>query len=201
MTSNDYILQANEILEISLSAKNSEKWDFVLEKEGTILKKKSLPEICSFPCYLAETTINKPRDKVVEKLWNIDESGAKKNDPKLSSWVEIEKKDNWKVCSQYNKMGWPIWDRHTVFAQVKIEKNNIIYLVAFSIEHPNAMPDNSKFITNKLHLSVYEYIDNGNNTTNISRITLVDPKGSIPQWIVELFSGNMVNMLNLWKHD
>ena len=92
-----------------------------------------------------------------------------------------------------------IWSRHSVFAQVKLEKENVTYLVAFSVDHPFAPRDDKNFVTTKIHMSVYEYIDNKNDTTDVTRIALVDPCGNIPVWLVELFAGNMVNLFNKWK--
>lgn len=194
-----YNKRANELLEFALKTMQSTEWQQVSEKLGTKLYKLKLPDKCDFPCYMTKTTIDQPKDTVVSKLWNVTEQKTKEWDPKLTSWREVERKDNWKVCSQYNEMGTLIWPRHSVFAQVKLEKENTTYLVAFSVDHPSAPTDKKNFVTTKIHMSVYEYVDNGNNTTNVTRVALVDPCGNIPVWLVELFAGNMVNLFNKWK--
>jgi hypothetical protein len=200
MSKTNYVAEANKILEQALQYKNSSNWKSVMEKHGTTLSKMNVSEVCKFPCYLVQSTINISKNDLVSKLWNIDDNKVKENDPSVMSWIEVEKGENWKVCSQYNKMSWPIWNRHTVFAQVKIEKDEkTTYLVAFSTCHSKAPPDPANFVTTQLHMSVFEYIDNGNGTTIVSRIALMDPSGKIPEFIVNAFCGNMIQMMNRWK--
>jgi hypothetical protein len=73
--------------------------------------------------------------------------------------------------------------------------------VAFSVDHNSAPTDTKKYVRTILHMSVYEYIANSDNSTTISRIALMDPCGAIPDWVVNMFSGNMVVMFNKWKHE
>ena len=197
-----YNTQANKVLECALKLFDLEEWKQVSEKMGTKLFKLTPDKCdfpCDFPCYKTTTTINKPKNDVVSKLWNVTEQKTKEYDPKLISWTEVERKDNWKVCSQYNEMGPFIWQRHSVFAQVKIEIGDVTYLVAFSVDHPNVQTDTTKYVRTNIHMSVYEYVDNKDGTTDVTRVALVDPCGKIPVWIVELFAGNMVDMFNKWK--
>ena len=191
--------QALEVLSYALNVRNTYKWQFVTEKLGTTLHKTYVPEKCDFPCYMAKTVIQQPKDTVISKLWNVTEEMAKKWDPKMKSWTELERNENRKVCSQYNEMGALIWPRHTVFAQEKIELNGITYLVAYSVNHVKAPLDTKNYVRTNLHMSVYEYIANGSGSTTVTRIAMVDPSGSIPVWLVELFANSMVNMFNMWK--
>ena len=199
MTDNLYNERAEEVLNFAQETIKSSTWEFVCEKLGTNLYKTNLPDKCDFPCYMVKTTINKSKESLVAKMWNATEQDTKDWDPKVTSWEEVDCGNNWKVCSQYNAIAPLIWSRHTVFAQVKLEKENATYLVAYSIDHPKVTHDASKYVMAKVHMSVYEYVDNKNNATDVTRIALVDPCGKIPTWLVELFAGNMVNMFNKWK--
>lgn len=176
-------------------------WDFVLAKDGTSLYKRDRKEVSPVPCYLVDTKIEKPKDDLVNKIWGVNEELAKENDPKLLMWKELEKEPSWKVCSQYSGMAWPIWPRHLVFAQTKIEEGDKTYLVAHSIDHPEEKINKNTHVEGKVCMSVYEFKDNHNGSTSIRRITQVDPKGSIPVWLINLYAGNLVDMFNRWKKD
>jgi len=135
------------------------------------------------------------------KFWAVNEELAMKNDPKLTMWREVEKGNNWKVCSQYNSMMWQMWPRHTVFAQVRFDEGNTTKLVAYSVDHPSVPRQDKTHVRSNVHMSVYEYKDNGDNTTQVTRITQIDPCGSIPVALVDLYSGNLVNLFNSWKRE
>jgi hypothetical protein len=206
-----YIDLALTILErINTINSDDQKWKHVVTKENTELYKKKYPDICPIPCYLTTTTIGKPMNELVNKIWLMDEDKAKENDPKLTMWTEIDKgvlDDNisWKVCSQYNSMMWPIWPRHIVFAQVKInrpatsDKPETTQLVAFSVDHEKAPIDTKTHVQAIVHLSVYDFISNKDGSTIINRITQVDPKGGIPVGLINMYATNQVDMFNRWK--
>ena len=198
---NQYIEKARDILARFEKLRSQTKWQHILTKEGTDLFKTDIPEVCPIPCYMVTTTINKPKDVLVDKIWAVNEELAKKNDPKLTMWQEIEKDNNWKVCSQYNSTMWPAWQRHTVFAQVKFDEGNSTKLVAYSIDHPKVPLQDKTHVRTKVHMSVYDYTDNGDNTTKVTRITQVDPCGNIPTSVVTMYSGNLVDMFNRWKEE
>lgn len=199
---NQYVVDAKQLLATAQTEMDDKVgWTHVVTKEGTELSKKSRPDVCSFPAYLVKTVINKPKEEVVNKIWGVNEGLAKKNDPKLLSWTEVEKGDTWKVCSQYNATAWPAWTRHLVFSQVRIDNGNKTYLIAKSVDHPKAPTDTTQYVRAHLYMSVYEYSDNGNSTTTVRRITHIDPKGALPVWLVEAYAGNLVNMFNMWKHE
>lgn len=180
---------------------DKQKWAFVADKHDTLLFKKDYPKICSLPCYLTQTVFAKSRKELVDKIWVMDEDKAKKNDPKLTMWKEVEKGDGWKVCSQYSGMMWPIWPRHVVFAQVKIEEKGVTRLVAFSVDHKKAPVNAKTHVEAHVHMSVYEFVDNKDKTTTVSRYTHVDPMGGIPDWLVNMYATNQVDMFNRWKKD
>lgn len=200
--SNPYIEDARKILELYKIRRDDGNWTTVLEKEGTTLQSQNYPE-CSIPAYMVKTTIHKSKSELLKKLWDIDEAGAKKNDSKIQSWRIVGcKGDDWKVIEQITNMMFPIWSRQLIFAQVKINsiEENTTYLVGFSVNHPDAHIDKNSVLAH-LHMSVYEYSSNSDGSTTITRITQIDPKGTIPVSLITAFSGNLVTMFNNWKNE
>lgn len=196
---NMYITKAYDVLAEAKNRLKNNKWHHVVTKKGTELYKCDMPHICPTPCYLTKTIINQPLNTIVNKLWMINEDGAKENDPSVTDWAEIEKGLNYKVCTQHNKLMWPFWPRHVVFSQVKIEEKDATYLVANSVDHVKAPYDDDNYVRSFIHMSVYEYKAIDDNNTQITRITQVDPRGYIPISIVNLFATNQVDMFNRWK--
>jgi hypothetical protein len=195
----EYIEEAKKALKQALKIKLSGGWSHVITKEHTELYRKEVPKICPIPCYLFITTINKLKDELINNIWNTNEKTARNNDPNLIMWEKVEQGDNWQVYSQHNAMVFPLWTRHSVFSQSKFEHKNVTYIIGHSVDHPNVEYKNDSYVRTHVHFFLYEYTDNGDNTTSISCITLVDPKGNIPVFLIDIYTENIVNMFNLWK--
>ena len=201
-STNPYVNFATGLLEEAKILMNGDGWQQVATSaQNTKLEQKNLPNICSFPCYLVSSTIKKPKEELVKKIWEADLERAKKNDPKLKMMAEVETGPNWKVRSQYNGMGPLIWDRHTVFAQVRTDVGNVTYLTGFSVDHPKAPTNTTTHVRTNMHMSIYEFTAVGPKETNIRRIAQIDPKGDIPTWVVKMFANNNMNMFDMWKNE
>jgi hypothetical protein len=198
---NQYIERARDVLKKAEFLKHNGGWQHVLTKNETELYKMDLPEVCAIPCYWVKTMISKPKDELVNKIWAVNEDQVKVNDPKVIMWQEVEKSENWKVCSQYSSTGWPCWPRHIVFAQVRFDDGDSTKLVAYSIDHPKIPYQDKTHVRSMVHMSVYDYKDNGDGTTQVTRIAQVDPCGAIPTFIVTMYSKNLVDMFNRWKGE
>lgn len=203
----DYVKTAQTVLAKAKAIRDDEtktKWEHIVTTEGTELYKKEMLDICPVPCYLAKTVIKKPLQSMIDKLWMIDEKGIRSNDPSVKEWKEIEKTDQYKICSQYNKMGGMfVWDRHAVYAQVKIEEAGSTYLVAFSVTHPSAPFDEKNYVCGKIHMSVFELKKDTEdpNSTFVTKIALIDPSGDLPVSVINMFASTQVEMFNRWKKE
>jgi hypothetical protein len=196
--------RAEKLLNDALQLIETNTWEEVKTVDETKLSKCDMPKRCPTPCYLTETTIEKPIETLVDRLWSINEKGAKVNDPSVMDWREVVKDANYKIVEQHNKMMWPIYSRHMVFSQAKFEgkdekNNNIVYLVAQSIDHPDIPLDENNYVRGHIHMSVYKYKQKGPTTTEIQRIAMVDPCGKIPVQLVNAFAHKQVEMFNMWK--
>jgi len=116
-------------------------------------------------------------------------------------WCVVENGDNYKVCSQYTDMTWPLYPRHIVYAQYKIDEGDSTYLVSFSVDHPNVKTDEKTHVRSKVHISAYTYVDNHDGTTTVRRILQVDPCGNVPTSVVDYFSTSVMNMFAMWKNE
>jgi hypothetical protein len=194
---------SREVLNEAKALFNTDRntWKLISNITGTKLYEKDRKDVCPLPCYLVETDIKQEKDVLVGKVWDVNEDGAKLNDPKILTWeeVDVDKSAGWKICSQKNSAGWPVWPRQFIFAQTKIEEKDTTYLVAHSVVHSDVKVDEKKYVRGNIHLSVYAFKDNGDKTTNVWRITQVDPCGNIPHWLVKMYSANLADMFNRWK--
>lgn len=175
------------------------KWTFISGEKDVKLYSQDRPEICNFPCYLIESTFNKSKEDMVNKIWIMDEIRAKEYDPSISMWKVVESGDNYKICSQYTTMPWPLYPRHLIYAQYKIDKDNNTYIVSFTIKHPKVHVDHDSHVESIVHMSVYGYEKVSENVTNVWRMLHVDPQGNIPASLVNLYSKNNLNMFLSWK--
>lgn len=162
-------------------------------KNGTILSKKDL-DTSPISCYMLETVLKKPASVLASHIWDVDENIVKKYDHDITYWTEIEKSqkgekgDAWKVCHQTTSAPWPIWPRELAFAQVKIQddKDNTIWLVAFSISHEKVPLRDKEFVRAVILMSIWGFtpMNENENETKVTRVVHVEPRGSIPTWAV-----------------
>lgn len=211
MQENKYLAAGSEVLRQAKDYLSQPDWTHISKnKNGTILKKKDLPEISSIPCYLVETMINKPVNDLVSKIWDVDEMIVKKNDPEITSWKQIEsgtgsskaKSGNggsWKVCQQTNSAPWPIWPRELAFSQVKIVEDDTVWLVAFSVDHPLVPLRDKEFVRAHIFMSIWCFTPE-NGLTMVRRIVHVEPRGLIPTWVVNATVNKHVDIIEKLGH-
>lgn len=194
-----YIKDAEKVLNkaINLFLEDENNWEYITTVEGTKLVKQTISDI---PCYLGSTIINKPIEKLINKVWKIDVNTAMKNDSTMTDCKIIESSNVHRVYSEYHKMTWPVWPRHVVYAQVKVEENNITYIVSYSINHSKVPLDTNNYVRSNVIMSVYEYVPIDKNITSVRRLTQIDPCGTIPKFIVDVFANKQIEKLNSWKH-
>jgi hypothetical protein len=199
----DYTKMAHDVLAKAKVLIEEDKWEHVITTEGTELYKRPIPEVCPIPCYYVKTIIKKPLETLVDKLWIIDENGIKTNDPSVKEWKEVEKTEGYKICTQYNKMGTFIWDRHVVYAQVKIQGTESTQIVSFSVTHSSAPFDEKNYVRGNIHMSVFEFKKDpvDESSTIVTKVSQIDPCGDLPVSVINLFASAQVDVFNRWKKD
>lgn len=198
---NKYVKYAPKVLNTFWNLHNRNSWINQLTRNGVELSSTTVDN-CPFPAYHVKATFNKTREEMVNKIWGVDsEVKAKKNDPKLVTWKCVERGPNWKVIDQTNSAIWPIWPRQITFSQVRIDDGRHTYLIGTTTEHNDAVDHSYDHVTAHLHMSVYDYCDNGDGTTTVDRVVLLDPKGNIPVGLVTMYSKNQIDLFSSWKDE
>jgi len=197
---NEYTKNAPSVLAKAKKLLASKSWVYEMSKSDVALSRLSVVD-CPFPAYHVQGKYSKSKEEMVNKIWGVEsEEMAKRNDPKLVTWECVERGLNWKVISQTNGVIWPAWSRHILFSQVRIDEGSHTYLVGTSVDRPDVKTVSGHVRAN-VHMSVYDYCDNGDGTTTVDRITLLDPSGSIPVSLVTMYSGNLLNLFASWKNE
>lgn len=105
----------------------------------------------------------------------------------------LQIKAEYKVRRQVNQMMRPIWNRETVFAQVKFELTpsetlitslRQICLVGFSVNSPHAPLDTANFVRTDVNFSVYKFTEK-TLFNKIERVANILPGGNIPGFVVK----------------
>lgn len=179
-----YLKSGNLVLERFKTLFAESGWTQVSKNsKGTILLKKDIPT-SSIPCYHLETTLNHKATDLASKIWDVNEEIVKKYDGDISYWKEIEKGENWKVCHQTTSAPWPVWPRELAFSQVKIIDKNTIWLVAFSVDHESVPLRDKEYVRANILMSIWGFTEVSPDMTKVQRIVHVEPKGSIPVWLI-----------------
>lgn len=195
---NIYLTKALELLNETKQSLKETDWTFVSETNSTLLEKKEYPEICPTPRYKVKTDISKNTQELINKIWCADYNSSKADDVDIIDWQIIDSRDDWKVIRQTNKMPWPIWTRESVVAQVKIVDDNITWIVSYSVNHTLAPIDEANYVRTNVYMSVYGFENNGNSTI-VYKVVQIDPSGSLPVSVVNMYSSKLVSALNKWK--
>lgn len=185
-------------------------WKFDSEVGGVVLERKQFTE-SDVPGYRCSKLITGIRhDKLIDAVWNVDETVMKKIDPSILNWElikntgetrfnDLDKTVDFRVIRQVNYMAPLIWPRESIIVQAKIAVPNEIWFVTFSIDDDKIPFDDKKYVRPNIVFNTFGFVQKDDNTL-VHKLTLVDPRGLIPIKIVTMFSHKMVNLLN-YLHD
>lgn len=193
-TENLYAAEANKQIAKIAQYRSQKDWNNVSNTNGTTLRSLA-NKVCSFPCYEASRLSQKLPQKWIDRVWNVNESIVKSDDPDAASWEILESGTNWRIVRQVNNMKWPVWPRELVFAQIRVDRDTGSYLVMYSVKHPSAPLKPSEFVRGTMHTNVYAF-EQEENHTRASKITQIDPAGDLPVWLVTKYTDKLTHMLN-----
>jgi hypothetical protein len=177
-----------------------------------VAEKLKLPESNVLYYKVTAESIDRPLNELVSKIWDSTEKSAKKYEPTTVEWKVLEVGENWKTRAQVNNLGVKgVYPRQIVFKQTKIDvsrKESMetgiaegVYLIAHSVEHPDAPLDPNNYVRANVKMSVYHFSSLENGETKVVRIVNVDPCGWLPKWLVNMFATNMCNMFDMWSQE
>lgn len=204
----DYKTKCLQVLERAKTLLFETDWTPQSNNNDILLESKNFPEVCPVACFRATTLVDKSIDYLMDQLVNETEESRKLEDPDIVSWNLVEssnhsdlstlKPNGYRVCTQINKMQWPLWSRETVYAQMKVIEDDASWFVNFSVNHESVPLQENQYVRAIIYLSVYKFSKEGDKT-RVHRISHIDPSGNIPSSVVTLYSGKLTQPLEQWK--
>ena len=194
---NDHV---NNLINISEKMFEDKTWDIIYSinhNNATLLTSREFYDFV-LPYYKFEVTINLSMDKLIEPIWNATKETLTFDEPTLEHFSVIEEKPSYKIKRQINKFPWPCWSRETLYAQHKIKKDNITWIVSYSIDHKE-IPIVNDLVRTYVGISVYKFTLLEQNKTLVQRVLNVDPGGWIPPFIIKSQLENVIKIFNRWE--
>jgi hypothetical protein len=188
---------ANGIITTVLEKIGQKDWRLISDQNGTTLESKSYLNVCLMPCYRARRPkIQKSPTNLLGRVWNINKKIVMQDDPDVTDWEVLEEGKGWRIIWQKMKLPFPIWPRDIVYVQTMVDHGDSTYLVMYSTTHPKAPEDPTQFVRSQMHTNVFGFQKRGDGLTDGFKVTQIDPAGSIPTWVVNMFTGKLTGMLN-----
>jgi hypothetical protein len=194
----EYLKKGLNILNNAKALIKESDWSFEANVDGIIMESKEFTEDSYVPCYRISCDTLRPLNELIEMAWNVDQISLQKDDPDVLKWEILESGNNWRIVTMVNDMPWPLSAREVVIFQSIYKDNEGIWLVSYSVPH-DSVPESDKYVRATVHLSVYGFVRSNNNINKIYRLSLIDPNGSIPTFVVKLFADKLMEPLNKWK--
>jgi len=174
-------------------------WELVSDKNGIKTERKLFPDICPIYCHRIEAIIDKPNEKLVEELWNMDEKKCKKYDKTVVHFKQHDGGENWQLITIRSNLSWPLLPRETLGLQVKKIEGNTIWLIGVSDDNDKCPYDSESIVRTNMHFGVTGYEKLDDNRTKYTKMVMMDPMGDIPTTIVNLFAGNFAHIVELLR--
>ena len=138
----------------------------------------------SINCFRSSARIKATAADIVDYVWHTYDSRELMEDDEILEYEIVENiTPNARVCRQVNKLPWPLWPRETVYIQHRFEHEGVVYILAYSVDHPKAPLQPTKYVRSISRVSGYVLMPSTDGTL-VYRIAHVDPAGYIPASIV-----------------
>lgn len=178
---------ASVFLALPVHANELPGWEFVNDDQGVKVWRRSVPGT-TILAFRGETVFNAPIAKVSSVLDDTSRRMEWVHSAKVTKTVrpisQLER-------VEYNRTGvpWPLKDRDFVFhAAIKLDRQKQQVVVNVKSTEDPLKPEDSCCVRGEISHSTYHLtsIDGGKKTHIVIEI-VVDPRGGIPNWIVNLF--------------
>lgn len=195
--------QFDEKYRLMLDMFSSPDWKVVKESNGVVTEK-GPTERGEIACFRSTALINADPHILINILWEDFNSieRLQNRDKDVIEYQILQKKENKRISYQVNKLPWPLWPREVLYITHKIIGDNVSYLLSYSIKS-SKVPNNPKYVRAHVTIAAYSFTkiveDNGRVMCHMSRISHVDPMGSIPVPIVNSFVDKNAIMVTTFK--
>jgi len=139
---------------------------------------------------LATGTLPVDPQTIFDKVWAYDVEWTKKIDPHLVLFVKIlEVNDDVQLVRIRAAAIRPVSNREFICVRCRKVINNIRYIYSVSVNYPQGDADsdpNSVRGVMQLNGFIFRPVEGNPNHVFLKRIVQIDPKGSVPLWIVDM---------------
>jgi len=129
-------------------------------------------------------TLPVPPKEVYETLWDL--KLRKTIEVDLIDIVLVEKiTDDIEVTRTRYSAPFPVTAREIVAVRYRVERDGVYYVISFSVNH-NDVKSDSNYVRAVLHINALICKPLPDNKTEFTRIIDVEPKGNIPNFVVNI---------------
>eukprot|EP01094_Clydonella_sp_ATCC50884_P014771 TRINITY_DN2532_c0_g1_i1.p1 TRINITY_DN2532_c0_g1~~TRINITY_DN2532_c0_g1_i1.p1 ORF type:complete len:215 (+),score=67.27 TRINITY_DN2532_c0_g1_i1:181-825(+) len=170
-----------------------EKWEYVTDVDGCAMHRRISDSESPIHCVRTSALFPFPASKIFEFIWNLD--NRKQWDEYVKEVRVLEEfpaKDPIKVAQvAYQSFAAPFPVSHRDFVVVrgyKLEENGSYVTTAKSTTHPSVEGEVSGHVRGEVVVDGFWMVPDESNPehTNVKYIAHVDPKGSIPYFVINL---------------
>lgn len=182
---------------------NEDKWQLVKQEDDIITEKINIAG-SEIGCYRANAFINYDPEELLQHVWKMydDSDAVKKNDNSITFYQVVAKpQEDIKISYQVNSLGWPIWPRDMLYLQtIRTAKNNSKWIIMYSVESEDFPPKPDQCVRANITISAFGFVAE-NNGCRIYRLAHVDPAGSIPPSIVNIYADKISGIVRDLRRD
>lgn len=167
----------------------AKNWEKTLEKDGIIVYKKS-SEKSDIQSLKAKGVINASVAKITTLLRDVDNST--KWVPNLQKRTVVKNiSDTEAILYDVTDMPWPMTDRDTVVHhKLELSEDKKSVILNFKSTSNKVFEKSKDFVRAKIYTGYIKFIPQGEKTL-VEMSILVDPKGNIPSWAVNIVQVSM----------
>eukprot|EP00727_Mastigamoeba_balamuthi_P006077 m51a1_g2089 hypothetical protein (218) ;mRNA; r:1522011-1522973 len=153
------------------------------------------------PFVRAEVTINKPAAAITALLRSTDESEQRRLDSDLAwfKWYSVEgtpAERDIKLHHERVKLPWPVSPRDAFTINATVQEGNKTYVLSGSVNDTQRAPHDKSAV--RSFVKTASILTADGDATHVVRLVLIEPRGSIPNMLVNKKKGeNASRVLHL----
>lgn len=136
--------------------------------------------------YRATTTVDTPKEQLVEIEWTMSLEEAQKYESNISEYRVLEEFINplCKIKRQVNTLPTPLYDRETIFIQYRFDEENATYYIGFSIDY-TIFGLTGNFVRTSVPITAFKFTAINDKQTLVQKLINADPNGYIPKFVID----------------
>lgn len=193
-------------IQLAIQRLSEADWDPVQEEQGVCLTSKQYDNFPLRHYHVSMKVDGLNTAQMANLPWSVDTlADAQSYDSSISALDLLEigtfETFDYKVRRQTNNLGMFVSAREVVFVTYLVknlpEYPGHVFLVSYSVDHPNAEP-NSSLVRSNLECSTYVIRPDGSQTL-VDRFVNLNPNGNIPTFVINAQSAKVMENFKKWK--